>query len=71
MSPENQGVFQLLKDGTFRRILAFYNHRKWSHFSGDLLLFYSFRLWCGSVCFRLLVGPAQELLTNLQTETSP
>jgi len=28
MSPENQGVFQLLKDVTFRGILAFYNSRK-------------------------------------------
>ena len=28
MSPENQGVFQLLKDVTFRRILAFCNSRK-------------------------------------------
>jgi hypothetical protein len=25
MSPENQGVFQLIKEVTFRRILAFYN----------------------------------------------
>jgi len=32
MSPENQGVFQLLKEVTFRRILAFYNSRKWGHF---------------------------------------
>ncbi len=32
MSPENQGVFLLLKEVTFRRILAFYNARKWGHF---------------------------------------
>jgi len=32
VSPENQGVFQLLKEVTFRRILAFYSSRKWGHF---------------------------------------
>jgi len=32
MSPGNQGVFQLLKEVTFRRILAFYNARKWGCF---------------------------------------
>ena len=32
MSPGNQGVFQLLKEITFRNILAFYSLRKWSHF---------------------------------------
>ena len=32
MSLENQGVFQLLKKVTFRRILTFYNSRKWGHF---------------------------------------
>ena len=32
MSPENQGVFQLLKEVTFRRILAFYSSRTWGHF---------------------------------------
>jgi len=31
ISPENQGVFQLLKNVTFRRILAFCNSRKWGH----------------------------------------
>ncbi len=31
MAPENQAVFQLLKEVTFRRILAFYNSRKWGH----------------------------------------
>ena len=31
MSPENYGVFQLLKEVTFRRILAFYSSRKWGH----------------------------------------
>jgi len=36
MSPENQGVFQLLKEVTFRRILTFYNSRKWCHFWGGL-----------------------------------
>ena len=30
LSPENQGVFQLLKEVIFRRILAFYNSRKWA-----------------------------------------
>jgi len=29
MSPGNQGVFQLLKEVTFRRILVFYDERKW------------------------------------------
>jgi len=29
MSLENQGVFQLLKEVTFRRILVFYVARKW------------------------------------------
>jgi len=32
MSPGNQGVFQLLKEVTFRRILVFYGPRKWDHF---------------------------------------
>jgi len=32
MSPENYGVFQLLKEQTFRGILAFYNSRKWGYF---------------------------------------
>ncbi len=36
MSPGNQGVFQLLKEVSFRRILAFYNSRKWGHFRGAL-----------------------------------
>jgi len=31
MSLENQGVFQLLKEVTFRGILAFYNSRKWDY----------------------------------------
>ena len=34
MSPENRGVFQLLKEVTFRRILAFYSSQKWGHFGG-------------------------------------
>jgi len=34
MSLENRGVFQLLKEVTFRRILAFYNSRKWGYFGG-------------------------------------
>ncbi len=34
MSPGNCGVFQLLKKVAFRRILAFYNSRKWGHFGG-------------------------------------
>jgi len=32
MSPGNQGVFQLLKEVTFRRILAFYDSIKWGRF---------------------------------------
>ncbi len=35
MSPGNQGVFQLIKKVTFRRILVFYDARKWGHFWGD------------------------------------
>ena len=31
MSLENQDVFQLLKEVTFRRILVFYTSRKWGH----------------------------------------
>ncbi len=31
MPPGNQGVFQLLIEVTFRRILAFYSSRKWDH----------------------------------------
>ncbi len=42
MSPGNQGVFQPLKEVTFREILTFYNSRKWGHFSGVLSLFHSF-----------------------------
>ncbi len=34
MSPENQGVFQPLKEVTFRRNLAFYGSRKWGGFGG-------------------------------------
>jgi len=34
ISPENQDVFQLLKEITFRKILAFYSSRKWGHFGG-------------------------------------
>jgi hypothetical protein len=56
MSLGNQGVFQLLKDVTFRRVLVFYNSRKWGHF--------------GAVHARLsvpdwLVGLVRELLTYL------
>ena len=32
MSPENQGVFPLLKEVAFREILAFNNSGKWSYF---------------------------------------
>ncbi len=32
MSLENRGVFQLLKEVIFRRILTFCNLRKWDHF---------------------------------------
>jgi hypothetical protein len=34
MSLENCGVFQLLKEVTYQRILAFYNSRKWGYFGG-------------------------------------
>jgi hypothetical protein len=34
MSPENQGVFKLLKKVAFRGILVFYNSRKWGRFGG-------------------------------------
>jgi len=50
MSLENQGVFQFLKDVTFRGILAFYSSREWGHFGDDLSLFCSLRL-------RQLVSP--------------
>ncbi len=36
MSLENQGVFQVLKEVIFRRILAFYNSRKWGYFGASL-----------------------------------
>jgi len=45
MSPGNQGVFQLLKEVTSRRILTFYNYRKRRCFSGDLSLFCGLCLW--------------------------
>ncbi len=32
MSPENCGVFQLLREVIFRRILAFCNAQKWNNF---------------------------------------
>jgi hypothetical protein len=44
-SPENCGVFPLLKEVTFRRILSFYNSGKCDHFMAlrsrfvDLVLF--------------------------------
>jgi hypothetical protein len=53
---KNSGILQFMKIGLF-----------WSALS----LFYSFRVGYGPVCFHLLVGPAQELLTDLRTETSP
>ncbi len=34
MSPENCGVFQFLKEVTFRRILTFCSSREWGHFGG-------------------------------------
>jgi hypothetical protein len=34
MSLENQGVFKLLKQVTFRGILKFSGLRKWGHFGG-------------------------------------
>jgi len=36
MSPRNQGVFQLLKEVTLRRILAFCSSRKWDYFKPTL-----------------------------------
>ena len=33
-APKNQGVFQLLKEVTFRIILVFCNSQKWSYFGG-------------------------------------
>ncbi len=56
MSPENQGVFQLLKDGTFRRILTFYNSRKWGHFWGAS---------CVRTGHERLVGPVLEITASL------
>jgi len=35
MSLGNQGIFQLLKEVSFRGILAFYNYRKWDHIPKD------------------------------------
>ncbi len=35
MSPGNQGVFQLMKEVTFQRILTFCNSEKWGRFGGD------------------------------------
>jgi hypothetical protein len=35
MSLENQGVIQLLKEVTFRRILTFCKPRKWDRFSNN------------------------------------
>jgi hypothetical protein len=32
MSPENQGVFQLMKEVVFRGILIFCSSRKWDYF---------------------------------------
>jgi len=46
MSLENCGVFQLLKEVTFRRNLELYDARKWIHFHGALSPSYSFRLQC-------------------------
>ncbi len=48
MSPEYQGVFQLLKEVTFRRILAFYCSRKWDYFphSSWSLRSAAFRVQC-------------------------
>ena len=46
MSPGNQGVFQLLKEVIFRRILAFYNLRKWSYFGVSFCS--SVRFWLAS-----------------------
>ena len=36
MSPENQGVFLLLKEVTFRRIKVFYCSKKWGHFGASV-----------------------------------
>ena len=35
MSPGNQGVFQLLDEVAFRRVLVFYNSQKWERFTQD------------------------------------
>ena len=53
MSPGNQGVFQLLKEVTFRRILEFYNSRKWAIQGASLR---------GSVRSDWLVGPVWGIL---------
>ena len=53
MSPENQGVFQLMKEVTFRGILVFYNLRKWGYFEGA---------WAVAQCASgWLVGLVQEI----------
>ena len=41
MSPGNFGVFQLLKEVTFRRILVFCSSRKWGHLESALGLLMS------------------------------
>ena len=45
MSLGDRRVSQLLKEVAFRRILAFYNSRKWDHFVG--LGEDSVRFWLG------------------------
>jgi hypothetical protein len=47
MSPGNQGVFQLLKEVAFRRILGFYSSRKWNHSGGTSVRLSVLWLACG------------------------
>jgi len=60
MSPENQGVFQLLKEVAYRRIVAFFAARE-----NGAVLAASLR---GSVRSDWLVGLVQKLLTILCTD---
>jgi hypothetical protein len=44
MSPGSEGVFQLLKEVTFGRILAFYDALKWGHLS-IISAWFSAHMW--------------------------
>jgi hypothetical protein len=62
MSPGNQGVFQLLKEVTFRRILASCSLRKWGYFWGAL---------CAAQCASDWLGGAlRKHLTELAVSAS-